>query len=587
MNGLGDSFTVDVVRADDALALHFTFVNLASAEGAGMVARVDAGQPAFVIIDPGPQHLAEALSADPGPVLQEVAGRLAGPSRLAFRLPDATSELTLSLDALLAWASWTPSLVPVALPLGPAPGGAVPALRAPTDTETAIELPYRLLLSPDDQGLWEHQPRPVVRRRRVEQWHTRLTGSVRAVWSPDVASDPAATPPEDPAFATTLKAVDRHQIVHQSADFALQGGQPAAIDATVMLTSTGGALHAFGNWPVDAGPISLSQWEHVATEGRDHYVRIVREGILLPFGHRAAHVMVSERQVLSNPADAADPIAELRQRQFVVVREPERKYDLAAYENGGREFPFSTAVRFITLVTPNLDPAPTQPNESFVVQCDGQEFPFALQGIDHDGRPAAFRAPCMFVDESALGQDSGSLALIYGSLGLSSRLAALDFQRVAFAPAAETHEAGAPSGHTDLSTGTMQLRVHSPANGTALPVMDKATVRIPALAALGRPRHADPPARHIPRARHGPGRQPAGPVRAARRERRTDQLRVPRRPFRRPGDTEHGGADDQPAARAARRPRRRPNGQRFTQRRSSPTPSCSGASRSPSSSTPG
>ena len=105
------------------------------------------------------------------------------------------SELTLSLDALLAWELWTPSLVPSALPPGPAPGGSVPPLRPPNDIETAIELPYRLLLSPDDQGRWDHQPRPVIRRGRVEQWHTRLAGRVRAVWSPDVASDVAAARP--------------------------------------------------------------------------------------------------------------------------------------------------------------------------------------------------------------------------------------------------------------------------------------------------------------------------------------------------------------------------------------------------------
>ena len=175
----------------------------------------------------------------------------------------------------------------------------------------------------------------------------------------------------------------------------------------------------------------------------------------------------------------------MRQRQFVVIREPERVYDPATYANGGREFPLSTAVRFITLVTPDLDPAP-QAQDSFVVQCQGQEFPFSLQGIDHDGRPTAFRAPCYFVDESALGQDSGSLVLAYESLGLSTRQAAFDGQRVAFAPAAETHDAGAPSGHADLATETMQLTMQSPATGTpALPVMDKATVRIPALVVLG------------------------------------------------------------------------------------------------------
>jgi hypothetical protein len=33
---------------------------------------------------------------------------------------------------------------------------------------------------------------------------------------------------------------------------------------------------------------------HIAAQGRDHYVRIVYEGHLYPFGHRAALIKITE-----------------------------------------------------------------------------------------------------------------------------------------------------------------------------------------------------------------------------------------------------------------------------------------------------
>ena len=43
----------------------------------------------------------------------------------------------------------------------------------------------------------------------------------------------------------------------------------------------------------EAGPtlpdgIDLEQWRHLATLGRDHYVRVVYAGWLCPFGHAAS-----------------------------------------------------------------------------------------------------------------------------------------------------------------------------------------------------------------------------------------------------------------------------------------------------------
>ncbi len=74
--------------------------------------------------------------------------------------------------------------------------------------------------------------------------------------------------------------------------------------------------------------LSLSEWVHNATLGRDHYVRIVYEGHLWPFGHRAALIKVTERKIRDvKGADGLNhPIAYLVQHMFIVVRQPLRDY---------------------------------------------------------------------------------------------------------------------------------------------------------------------------------------------------------------------------------------------------------------------
>ena len=50
-----------------------------------------------------------------------------------------------------------------------------PYLRKPYATETAIEAPFRLLISPNRYGAWVHATSPVrAQDGTVELWHTRL-----------------------------------------------------------------------------------------------------------------------------------------------------------------------------------------------------------------------------------------------------------------------------------------------------------------------------------------------------------------------------------------------------------------------------
>ena len=144
------SFTWSVLRSRDLLVLGFRFFNLAPAggEAGAPLERVVAGQPAYVVVDLAPQHIFEQAEpeVDPGPtpVPVPVGHRMARASRLAFRVPDGVAQVPFTLDALLDWSAWTPSLAPVMY--GPA-GGQDPVIREPEVTETFLELPYRLVSS--------------------------------------------------------------------------------------------------------------------------------------------------------------------------------------------------------------------------------------------------------------------------------------------------------------------------------------------------------------------------------------------------------------------------------------------------------
>ncbi|MER5638951.1 hypothetical protein ABT095_18550 [Kitasatospora sp. NPDC002227] len=129
----------------------------------------------------------------------------AGPSRLVFRLPPELGELPYDLSTLLGAVGFEPVLVPAALTEEAAPSPAGSGLRPPEPTETAIELPQRLLLSPQRRGGWTHATAPVEHDGRVELWHSRLgvrvpaalTRRVRAA-GPDPPSPAVGTPCQDP-----------------------------------------------------------------------------------------------------------------------------------------------------------------------------------------------------------------------------------------------------------------------------------------------------------------------------------------------------------------------------------------------------
>jgi hypothetical protein len=409
------------------------------------------------------------------------------------------------------------------------------------DDQTAIESPYRLLLSPNSLGAWLHAALPVTKANRTELWHTRLavrasdgnlhdlgweyarTGqtwhvvnytpgedaygflrTLRAIWSPDYA--PAAPIHDNLPFRMSLDRHDRSEIVTLTADFTIPECQSRTIAAQRLM------LSALGAWmdtrygaelPLGKG-LSVEEWRHQATMGRDNYVKVVYKGYLFPFGHRAALVKVTERKFerLGNSI-----IAYLRQRMYIVVREPEKSYPALGEPHEGRAMPLRK-VRITSLVTPNLnkpEDSPILPNNysaqaAFWPLVGGQPYLFHMIGEDWDGQRQEFTLPLIFVGvenvpntTNGVAFDSASTQFIVNAYlqdaTLDRRRTDLAGQKLAFAessgnkPGDTTLEATALVWGAELNdTPIDALELEKNSQPRFYPKVAQAEVRLPAVA---------------------------------------------------------------------------------------------------------
>src|SRR5262249_5054215 len=145
----------------------------------------------------------------------------------------------------------------------------------PLAIESAIEMPYRLLLSPDSSGGWAHAIDSVASQsnsNRFELWNTRLgvreAGGINeakvppvfAVWSPALSTDPEKQLPYPPVDLP-LGEEERRKIV--SSDLLLE---------KLALSALGGWLKASSNLPD-----GVFQWSQIVSLGRDEYVWVAEK----------------------------------------------------------------------------------------------------------------------------------------------------------------------------------------------------------------------------------------------------------------------------------------------------------------------
>ncbi|MEN6312008.1 MAG: hypothetical protein ABFD80_10780, partial [Acidobacteriota bacterium] len=368
-------------------------------------------------------------------------------------------------------------------------------------------------ISPDARAAGPHSVEAVTRDGRTELWHTRLAPlgrdgapdeasdaplHIRGIWSPDChVDDHAAGPAHSNApFRMSLDPQDRHEIVHLTSNFFLKKPDqkalvPEPVDVRrLMLTSLGAWLESQGNWEPPA-PLTVQEWRHRATMARDHFVRVVYKGYLLPFGNQASLVKVTERKF--HKREDGQQIAYLFQRMFIVVRKPEKAIPVPYQAHDGRELPFRQ-VRITTLVTPSLN----KPEESaigsygqsaFWPRVGSADFPFHVVAKDWEGKSSEFEIPMLFVGNDCA-YDVGKMKdVVTGYNGTSPagrRKAPFQGQKIAFA-------AAGAKGDTSLEAQSVSFGVESAEGGPSketfeladqpmcFPLMEEAAAFIPAL----------------------------------------------------------------------------------------------------------
>jgi hypothetical protein len=381
----------------------------------------------------------------------------------------------------------------------------------PGPDETVIEAPYRLIISPSEEGRWKHALEPVrggLDATHVELWHSRLAQLkinaegkeevdekdagrriVRAVWARDRDGHSPATwrnptfltSPDWPSnlpFRTSLDRLDRHMLVRQTAETVpgeTRAIEPIPLAATALwLSSLGAWLKLHGSWdtkPYSNAPDhfpSILFMNYAAPLGRDQYVEVAYPGYLFPFGHSATLVKVTERKM----KEAEPSLAALYQRKFLVIGEPRRVY------GDRRDLPFSE-VEIRPLVTPALDDPGTSPM-LFWPTINSQPFMFEIRALDQEAQQVKLHMPLMWVAER--NHQYGAIEAGYRDASYAgqpdSRLreVAAFGQQIAFAPSKAAQVATLP---------TESLRFLGKAEaGGSIPRMSSARVIIPAIQQL-------------------------------------------------------------------------------------------------------
>ncbi|MFB2598501.1 hypothetical protein ACEXQE_11950 [Herbiconiux sp. P17] len=391
--------------------------------------------------------------------------------------------------------------------------------RPPEAGETSIEAPFRLAVSPAPDGRWTHASQPVrggdVPARGepelVELWHTRLARLadatsepledpddrkriVRAVWTRDrdglldqewanPKADQAggalfdASPGDEKPFLGSLNRSDRQRLVRQSSESWAPNRRSTPIPPVpvaarrLWLSAYGAALDLHGQWNTKpysaAGIASILAWDHVATGGRDQYVRVVYPGYLYPFGHRTVLVKVTQRVI--RPSD--DPLAELVQRRYLAVTQPVNTYD-------SNEFPF-VSIRLSPVITPDLDEGATN-GDKFWPTVGGLPFPFRAEAIDKSGARVHLDVPLMWVAEHASAADQqAAIDAEYDASPL--RAVPARGQLIAFAQPLPRSGSVSPPNGGDPIVETNLLRFRGAAGlGTATPRVSSADVVVTA-----------------------------------------------------------------------------------------------------------
>ena len=505
------SFSTIIRRPDDLVRLRLDGFNLSVDRGPAVprLVLVDDGLDANVIVTFPPQALLEEALGDPAgnPAPGSLDARLAGPTRLGFVIPKEllASGIPYNARTLLDWSDWlllTPKGARRADGDPPPPPTPQPPLfglfgkfrpEPPEPFDTSIEAPWRLQIAPNRRSGFVGRTLPFAGRtgQRPELWHARLAtrtpeerpgGSmgelseapspdrvIRAVWSPDpeiedFLTDAESADSENEPFRASMHQRDRISLVRLTTDEFLPGSPtgpvPVPVD-TLMLSALGASLDVGQSFAdVDPGTgISVIEWRHRSTLARDHFVRIVERGYLMPFGHRAALVTITERKFVGAGGNRT---AVLEQRKFLKVTQRLVEHvgsAAAGIPADGRQLPFES-VRLTTAITPDLkidgDALPgsgvSVGDCFFAVDVNtGADVLFHAIAVDRDGQRIDLRMPMAFINSTVAEKrvPMQTVRSAWNAYGVTARRSAqVAGQRLAYAAPLDQRR-GATSATTD------------------------------------------------------------------------------------------------------------------------------------------
>lgn len=381
-----DVRTVNILRPHDLVGIRLRLENLDFGKrGCGTVL-APAGQKAFLVVEFPPQHVLEQAFAYDESIVLPVKAVPARPSRLAFRIEGdrETGAIPYKIERLLDWRGLNLSVAPAARHVRPETGEI--KFEDPAPTETAIEVPFGIVLSPDDRARWWTPDGPAQEPSKAQS--TKGGRSITTLWTAeiDLATLPSAEArqgfKEDQPCArrtTNLRAVssycrypsfragrphqgDRFQIVRLTSDVQLErAGIAAPLVAERLLLSALGATAQFeGRWNLyqdschkslleinapnpdccllkvkgadgkDRYNYSVDRWQQNTILGRDQLGLISEPGYGCPLGHQVSWISVRERQfqdaALSN--GQSGKAAVMRLRYYCELRDTEMMYPM-------------------------------------------------------------------------------------------------------------------------------------------------------------------------------------------------------------------------------------------------------------------
>ncbi|HEX8066068.1 MAG TPA: hypothetical protein VF520_06040 [Thermoleophilaceae bacterium] len=242
-----------------------------------------------------PQAIGEERYAQRGDVSTRRA-RVSGSSQLVFQVAGGT-EFDLDAEGVLAALA----------------AEAQKVVRSAEGESTAVELPWRLTVAPQSLSgadvVYRHSPSPVDSGAGVVgAWYGRLLARDGSALDAGLAVVPLGADQDDEDLDVDPLNGPQRQMVVDAATQVLPRARRLELGAL------GGSLSARVTTPT-------FEWDHDATHGRDHRVRVAMKGVLYPFGHRAEYSVVGER--IFDP-DGTTTVAGVHREQLLVVTEPVR-----------------------------------------------------------------------------------------------------------------------------------------------------------------------------------------------------------------------------------------------------------------------